>query len=272
MSESATVRRVLIPLADTFKAGKPQPAKNGTIAIPKRHVSHVPAGVRQKARRKERDAEAKGSLAQAWAHLKRFALYKSDETKYYEPKTWAFWRGIIMYLFVFSVVGHWLEIPYCLSMHGLFGIVEADYAVWTDPLYKPYWVYGIGAAAVTLFLLPLKFHIIRKRKTMWGGALQFLVTATVLCAALECVIGLLINQPDQFGEYPFWDNSVLPLNVLGQAWLVNDFFLALVALGYVWIAFPFCQKFMELIGNRAANRVFVCVLALFAVICVVCYA
>lgn len=53
---------------------------------------------------------------------------------------------------------------------------------------------------------------------------------------------------------------------------MNDFFLALVSLAYVWLVFPFCQKFMKLIGDRSANQVFVCVLALFAVICVVCYA
>lgn len=272
MSKSATVRRVLIPTADTFRIGKPKTSKNSTIAIPKRHVAHLPGNVRRKGKRQGTSAGVAGTMSMAWAHLKQLALTKADETRFFEPRTWFFWRGIVMYFFIFSVVGHWLEVPYCLSMHGLFGIVESDYAIWTDPLYVPYWVYGIGAAAVTLLLLPLKIKVVGQCKTMWGAALRFLVTAVVLCAALECIIGLIINQPDEFGEYPFWDNSVLPLNILDQAWLVNDFFLGLVALAYVWLAFPLCQKFMKLIGEKAANRVFVCVLALFAVICVVCYA
>ena len=264
-----------MPTSDAITFQKTPTFKNSTISIPKGHVAHMPGNTKGRVSQRTRtqgEAKKQSWASMALAHLKRFALTKSDELKYYNPRTWFFWRGMIMYFFIFSVVGHWLEIPYCMSMHGLFGIVADDYAVWSDPLYAPYWVYGIGAAAATLFLLPLKFNIVKKRKTMWGGALQFLITATILCAVLETVIGLIINQPNEFGKYPFWDNSVLPLNILDQGWLVNDFFLALVALAYVWLVFPFCQKFMTLIGEKAANRVFVCVLALFAVICVVCYA
>ena len=211
-----------------------------------------------------------------WHKDKRFfsqmVLTKEDETGYFEPKTWAFWRGIIMYFFLFSVVGHWMEIPYCLSMDALFGIVDADYAIFLDPLYVPYWVYGAGAAAITILLLPLKIRLVGKRKTMWGAALEFFVMAVVLCAALECIMGWIINQPDQFGEYPYWDNSQLPFNILQQAWLVNDIFLGLVTLGYVWFVFPFCQKFCKLIGDKAANGLFWAVIAFFIIICVLSYA
>ena len=211
-----------------------------------------------------------------WRKAKRFfsqlVLTKEDETGYFEPKTWAFWRGIIMYFFLFSVVGHWMEIPYCLSMDALFGIVDADYAIFLDPLYVPYWVYGAGAAAITILLLPLKIRLVGKRKTMWGAALEFFVMAVVLCAALECIMGWIINQPDQFGEYPYWDNSQLPFNILQQAWLVNDIFLGLVTLGYVWFVFPFCQKFCKLIGDKAANGLFWAVIAFFVIICVLSYA
>lgn len=232
----------------------------------------APAHVTVHAPRAKKPAATKDGLgAQAIAHLKRFALDQADEKAFFEPKTWAFWRGIIMYLFVFSVVGHWLEIPYCLSMHALFGIVADDYAIWSDPLYVPYWVYGIGAAIVTLLLMPLKIHIIGKRKTMWGSMLEFFAICVVMCAAMECIMGWIINQPDEFGKYPYWDNSVLPLNIFDQAWLVNDFFLGLVAVGYVWFAFPFCQKAMRLIGERAANRVFVSVLVMFGLICLSFY-
>lgn len=227
---------------------------------------------KNKTNRAASESKPKSLWKAAVAHLKRFALDKSDELKYYEPKTWSFWRGIILYFCFFSIVGHWMEIPYCHSMHALFGIVEETYDVWTDPLYIPYWVYGIGATAITLLLMPLKFWIVKKGKSMVRAALIFLVAAVALAAFLETFIGLLINQPDQFGEYPFWNNSVLPLNILGQGWLVNDFFLGLVSLAYVWILFPFCQKFMKNIGEKAANRVFVCGMILFAVICVISYA
>lgn len=245
------------------------------IGMPMASIGGMPSVAtrvpKAKTKAKAAPKERQGLGQCAWAYLKGFALDKADETAFYEPKTWAFWRGIVMYLFVFSVVGHWLEIPYCLSMQALFGIVADDYAIWADPLYVPYWVYGIGAAIVTLALMPLKIHIIGKRKTMWGAMLEFFVICVVMCAAMECIMGWIINQPDEFGKYPYWDNSVLPLNIFDQAWLVNDFFLGLVAVGYVWFAFPFCQKAMKLVGNRAANRVFVSVLVMFGFICLSVY-
>ncbi len=218
------------------------------------------------------DEKVSSLASKAKRFFSQLILTKADETGYFEPKTWAFWRGIIMYFFLFSVVGHWMEIPYCLSMDALFGIVDSDYAIFLDPLYVPYWVYGAGAAAITILLLPLKIRLVGKRKTMWGAALEFFVMAVVLCAALECVMGWIINQPDALGEYPYWDNSQLPFNILEQAWLVNDIFLGLVTLGYVWFVFPFCQKFMKLIGDKAANGLFWAVIAIFVIICVLSYA
>lgn len=172
------------------------------------------------------------------AALSSFKLHEADEFRYFTPKTWFFWRGVIINFCVFCLVGHWLEIPYCMFMDWAFHVVADDYDVWTDPLWVPYWVYGLGTVFITLTLLPLKIHILEQRKTMWGAVLQFFVIAVVICALLELVIGLLINQPDATGHYPFWDNSALPLNIFGQAWLVNDIILGIIAALYVFIIFP----------------------------------
>ena len=69
------------------------------------------------------------------ARLRRFT--KGDEIGYFEPRTWAFWRSLIVVLCVFSIVGHWLEIPYCVFMDRCFGIVTDDYNVWTRPAGPP---------------------------------------------------------------------------------------------------------------------------------------
>ncbi|NGM17784.1 hypothetical protein GMI70_07230 [Eggerthellaceae bacterium zg-893] len=200
-----------------------------------------------------------------------FQLDKFEEESYFTPKTWGFWRGVIMYFFIFSLVGHWMEIPYCALMDALFGIVEPDYAAFVDPLHVPYWVYGAGTVVLTLVLLPLKISIVRRCKTLWGAALGFLVAAVAIAAVLETVIGLIINQPDAFGEYPYWDNSQLAGNILGQGWIVNDIGLGLVSLFYVWVVFPFCQKIFLSISPKAANRFFFIVLAVVALACVSWY-
>ena len=103
------------------------------------------------------------------AALSSFKLHEADEFRYFTPKTWFFWRGVIINFCVFCLVGHWLEIPYCMFMDWAFHVVADDYDVWTDPLWVPYWVYGLGTVFITLTLLPLKIHILEQRKTMWGA-------------------------------------------------------------------------------------------------------
>ena len=69
------------------------------------------------------------------AALSSFKLHEADEFRYFTPKTWFFWRGVIINFCVFCLVGHWLEIPYCMFMDWAFHVVADDYDVWTDPLW-----------------------------------------------------------------------------------------------------------------------------------------
>ena len=107
---------------------------------------------------------------------------------------------------------------------------------------------------MTLLIEPLKERLILHRKTLWGAFLESLVIAILAAMVLELVMCWRINQPDPTtGEYPFWANSQLPGNVFGQAWLVNDFFIGLVAMIYVWVIFPLvCEGFSRL-SPKAAN-------------------
>lgn len=203
-------------------------------------------------------------------HLKGFS--KNSEIGYFAPKTWQFWRALITSFFVFAIVGHWLEIPYCMFMDHFFGIVDADYPVWSDPWYHPYWIYGIGAVIVTLLVEPVKEWIVLKRKTLFGALLQTFVMVTVIAMLTELIMGLLVNQPDPLtGRYPFWDNSQLPLNVLGQAWLVNDMVIGFLAVVYVWVLWPLiCEGFQKL-RPRWANRAFAAIVIGFAICCTISY-
>ena len=204
--------------------------------------------------------------------LRLHRMTENDQIGYFAPQTWQFWRALIVCFCMFSIVGHWLEIPYCFFMDRFFGIVADDYAVLSDPWYHPYWVYGIGAVAMTLVIEPLKEHFIMASRTLWGALAKSFVAVVLIALAMELVIGLLVNQPDAAGEYPYWDNSQLPLNVMGQAWLVNDLFIGAVAMLYVWLLYPLiCWGFMRL-RPRVANGVFAAVVVGFALCCVVSYA
>lgn len=198
-------------------------------------------------------------------------LTKKDEVGYFAPKNWEFWRSLIVCFCLMSIIGHWLEMPYCAIMDALFGIVEDDYAVWTDPWYHPYWVYGFGAVVMTLVIEPLKEIVIMRRKTLWGALLETFIVTVLLSMVMELIIGWIVNQPDEFGEYPYWDNSQLPLNIFGQAWLVNDIAIGLVAVLYVWIIFPIVCEGFSFLKPKPANIVFALIIIGFLGCCIASY-
>lgn len=197
---------------------------------------------------------------------------KDGEIGYFAPKTWDFWRALIVCFCGMCLLGHLLEIPYCLAMDSMFGIVDDTYPVWTDPWYHPYWVYGVGAVLMTLFIEPFKERLVIRRKTIWGAMLQCFVIMVALCAAMECIIGWLVNQPDPVtGLYPYWDNSQLPGNIFGQAWIVNDIAIAIAAMIYVWLVYPLVCRALAWLRPAAANASFAFVVIGFAGCCIASY-
>lgn len=192
---------------------------------------------------------------------KRFLI--RDESGNYAILTWDFWRCLIVCFCVFAWLGHFLEIPYISFMSLFPGVVKPDYAALHEPWFYPYFVYGIGAVVMTLLLEPFKESIVRRRKTIWGGMLETFVYTTLLAAVLETTIGLIINQPNAMGVYPFWDNSQLPLNILGQGWLVNDIVIGVVAVLYLWLLYPLISYGLSRLSSKTANILVAVMLVLF---------
>lgn len=183
-------------------------------------------------------------------------------------RSWELWRNLAVCFCVFSVVGHWIEIPYCLFNDYFFGIVDPETLVYQDPMY-PFLVYGIGACVCTLLFVPLKEWLVRRCATPFNAMTIFFGAAVFMCMVMELGMGLLLNQPDAFGEYPLWDNSQLPFNILGQAWLVNDILLGLVASVYSWVVWPFLASVFAKIPDRAMNIGSIVLVVAFTVLCIV---
>ena len=189
----------------------------------------------------------------------------------FAPKSWPFWRNNIMLFCVDNVAGHVLESLYCQIMDKCFGIVDDDYAVKFDPWYHPYWVYGFGGLAMTLIFEPLKEGLLARHKSMAGVVLETYLIAVLAAMGMELGFGLLVNQPDEDGNYPYWDNSKLPLNIFKQAWLVNDLVMGVVAVAHIWVGYPLVCKGMSRLSERAANAVFAATVGVFAAACVSSY-
>jgi uncharacterized membrane protein len=124
---------------------------------------------------------------------------------------------------------------------------------------------------MTLVFEPFKERFVLRRKTLAGALLEFYVCAVALSAFLECVIGWLVNQPDATGAYPYWDNSQLPFNIFGQAWLVNDMVIGLMSVLYLWVCYPLIMRGLLALRPRVANWAFAVVVLGFALCCLLSY-
>lgn len=169
---------------------------------------------------------------------------------------------------VFSLVGHWMEIPYCLFNDWAFGIVDPDTQVFADP-FIPFPVYGFAAVGCSLALVPLRDWMRATQPPLARAVITFFLLATLAAMAGELIQGFLQNQPDPItGEYPLWDNSQLPGNILGQAWIVNDLLLGAVITLYVWILYPLLVKAISFVPEKWGWPVTILVAVVFLILCV----
>ena len=194
-----------------------------------------------------------------------------DTSLLFAPRTWAFWRNNIMCFCANNIVGHVLESLYCKILDKHFDIIDDDYAVKFDPWYHPYWVYGIGGLAMTFIVEPLKERVLSRHESLPGAMFETYAIAVLASMGMELGFGLLVNRPDEDGNYPYWDNSKLPLNIFKQAWLVNDLVIGAVAVGYTWLVYPLFCRGMSRLSERSANAAFAATVGLFAAACVSSY-
>ena len=167
-------------------------------------------------------------------------------------KDWRFWRNMVIYFCVFSVVGHWAEWGYCLFNDHFFGIVDPNSGVWNDINY-PFFVYGFGVVIAAIILVPYRAMLIRWRQSGIKAGLHFYLVGVFVAMAMELTQGFLQNQPDANGNYPLWDNSQLPGNILGQAWIVNDVLIAALLFVFCWIVYPLFERLFGKLPDRVMN-------------------
>ena len=193
-----------------------------------------------------------------------------DPTKPYtrQWRTLGFWRDLVFAFCIFSVIGHWMEVPYCLFMDACFGIVPDDSLVYKDLMY-PFLIYGIGACVCSIALVPLKNWLLERFSKPYMALLAFYVLAVIICLDMELAMGLLLNRPDEFGVYPLWDNSYLPGNIFKQAWIVNDILLGAIATLYTWLLWPLLRFVVSKLPQHLCWIIMWVVLVLFILLCII---
>ncbi len=217
-----------------------------------------------------RDDTGAGNGNAAGASVPRKKKVLEDPTRPFtrQWRTWGFWRDVVFAFCIFSVVGHWIEVPYCVFMDTCFDIVDDDSLVFADPMY-PFLVYGIGAALCSVALVPLKNWLVERFTTQKRALLAFYLLSVVICLDMELGMGFLLNRPDAAGVYPLWDNSYLPGNIFRQAWIVNDVLLGTLATAYTWLFWPLLRHAASKMPQRLAWIVMWAVLVVFVALCIV---
>ena len=176
----------------------------------------------------------------------------------FRPKTWPFWRNLIIYFCVFSVVGHWMEAGYCTFIR--FGILPGTYdpnsQIWSDWLY-PFVVYGVGAVACVLLLYPVKCFMVAKIKKPFLSLLASFALNALVCTLIELAMGLMLNQPLPDGSLPLWDYRNMFCNFMGQVCLQNALAFGVVSTLMVWVIYPALEKFLARFSKDAVNALFV---------------
>ena len=206
--------------------------------------------------------------------VSRLGIFAEEYRKSFaQLNTWPFWRNMIVYFCVFSLLGHLIEWPYCAIGATFFNSVS-----WTDEVlanpFKPFMVYGIGIIMCAILLAPIKSSLERIHAKGWQALLVFFVFGVFLGMAMELIQGFLQNQPDANGVYPLWDVHDYPGNILGQAWIVNDIMLGAVFTFATWHIFPMCEKRMaqlRAISEDKADMNVAIIFVAFAIITVITY-
>lgn len=194
---------------------------------------------------------------------KEFTLRKN----YYQPKTWAFWRDLIIIFCVFSVVGHWMEAAYCypVKMGWLPGLYDPNSQIWSDWLF-PFPIYGAGGVACALIFYPIKNALQKVIKTPFVSVILVFIISAIVCSLMELTMGLLTNA-----DYALWDYRTMWCNFMGQVCLQNSLGFGLAATVMTYVVYPLVKGAIAKLPKDGANILFVVIVVFFATLMIFYY-
>ena len=209
-------------------------------------------------------------LTQPW---RRNEMEKArlEDSELWRPKDPIFWRNLLLYFCIFSVVGHWMEWGVCWLIR--WGIVPGEYdpnsGIWHDML-NPFFVYGAAVVFIGLLLFPIKNWLQKKTPNIVVAIILSFIVNTLFCAIIELAMGLVLNTPPDpvTGHLPLWDYNNMAFNFMGQICLLNTSFFGVMATLITWLVYPNMERAFRRIPHDIMNVVSVVVVVFF--ILVVC--
>jgi uncharacterized membrane protein len=174
-------------------------------------------------------------------------------------KGWPFYRNLIMYFVVFSVLGHWMEAGMCQFI--ILGWVEGEYdptntMLWRDWLY-PFPMEGMAVVIIAVALYPLFKWLQRKFENKFVPYILSFLANALTCSIIEFTMGLLINS-----NYQLWDYRENFGNIMGQVCLQNAVAFGVAASVIAWFVYPLMERWIARLRPEIVNIAFV-VIAVF---------
>ena len=168
-------------------------------------------------------------------------------------RTWEFWRDLMIYFIVFSLLGHWAEMLFCqLIVAGVFmgGYDPSNTMLWSQWLF-PFTAEGAAMVAIVIILHPASQWLLSKTKGRVAPAvlLSFLLNMAV-CTSIDFTTGMVANQ-----DYSLWDYRDMPFNFMGQVCLQNSLVYSIAATLIVWIVYPALDTALRRAPRGVANAV-----------------
>lgn len=173
-----------------------------------------------------------------------------------DRKSWPFYRNLIIYFFVFSVLGHWMEAGFCQLIR--LGVVQGDFdptntMLWRDWFY-PYPMHGTAVILIAVILYPLFTWLKKKFSNKFAPyIISFLINMAV-CTLIEFVGGMLFNA-----DLQNWNYSDLPFNFMGQICLQNAVGFGVASSIIAWWLYPAMERLIARVRPSIMNIVCVVV-------------
>lgn len=169
-------------------------------------------------------------------------------------------RKLGLYFMAFSLLGHWVEILFCLGIkHGIFkgGYDRSNHMLWDQWLY-PFPAEGTATVLADLVLTPAKSAIQQFASALASASRIPAALATPLAVGASFLVNQVVCTSVDFGtgmvanrHYELWDYRDMRFHFMGQVCLQNSLFYSIIATWGIWQLLPALEKLM----NRTSDTV-----------------
>jgi hypothetical protein len=191
----------------------------------------------------------------AWTALSRKTRAAGVSTAPLIPEPWyPRARKLGLYFMSFSMVGHWVEILFCLGIkHGIFkgGYDRSNHMLWDQWLF-PFPAEGTAAVLADLVLVPVKQAVqtaVAASPIPMPAKMPVTLAASffanqIVCTAVDFGCGMVANR-----NYELWDYRDMRFHFMGQVCLQNSLFYSILATWGVWWLLPALEELLARAGD-----------------------